>query len=116
MAMALLAVVSTGATADEPQGQGYGLGMKSCAEFAKEYRAQPALTESLFFAWAEGFMSGLNLVATANSLPARRLASIDMGSAEIQIRGYCDAHPLSQYVGAVVTIYNSLPGLPENSN
>lgn len=115
LVMALLASFPSGVTAGEPEGQGYGLGVHSCAEFASAYKAQPAIAENLYFAWAEGFMSGLNLSAAANNRPSRRLASINMESAKIQIRDYCDGHPLSQYAGAVVLIYGGLPALPANS-
>jgi hypothetical protein len=103
------------ASAAELQGQGYGLGMKSCAQFAGDYKAEPTVAEDLYFAWAEGFMSGLNLSATANNLRARHLADIDMESAKLQIRSYCDGHPLAQYVSAVLTIYTGLPDLPTKS-
>jgi hypothetical protein len=111
---ALFVVVPAVASADEPEGQGYGLGLKSCAQFASEYKAQPTIAEGLYFAWAEGFLSGLNLAAVGFNLPARSLASVDVASAKVEIRSYCDAHPLAPYYGAVVTIYNKLPRLPRN--
>ena len=116
MAIALLACASTGAAAVEPEGQGYGVGMHSCAEFADAYKAQPAVAEPVYFLWAEGFLSGMNFMATANHLPARRLASINMESAKVEIRTYCDAHPLAPYYEVVLTIYERLPALPPNSN
>lgn len=113
---AVLIGFSITAHAEEPQGQGYGPGMKSCTQFANDYKANPGIAENLYLAWGEGFMSGLNLSATAANMPSRRLASINVESAKIQIRSYCDSHPLSQYVGAILAIYSALPMLPANSN
>ena len=35
-----------------------GNGAISCSEFARYYRTDAATTEHIFFAWAQGFMSG----------------------------------------------------------
>jgi hypothetical protein len=50
-----------------------GAGMTSCAEFAKEYRQNPESTESIFFSWAQGFMSGTNLAFLALKKPMHDL-------------------------------------------
>jgi hypothetical protein len=54
--------------------------MKSCAEFANDYKAYPKLAENLYIAWAEGFLSGVNFEVTVWGVPARRLASLNMSS------------------------------------
>ena len=113
LTLALLASLSSSATADESEGQAFGIGMDSCAEFVKNYGAQPALVENTYYIWAEGFWSGMNLHATAASQPARRLASIDMRSAKVEIRAYCDRHPLMPYYDALLPIYLKLPTLPK---
>ena len=61
-----------------PEGQGYGLGMHSCSEFARSYAANPSVTEDLYFTWAQGFMSGLNLMLQVNSSRARNLSHSGM--------------------------------------
>jgi hypothetical protein len=96
------------AAAQQPAGVGYGVGMRSCGEFAKLYAANPA-TEDIFFTWAQGFMSGLNLESVTNYQMYRDISGTDMTSHKIQIRGYCDSHPLAQYVGAVLDLYKSFP-------
>jgi hypothetical protein len=110
----LIIGLSSSAFAGEPPGQGYGVGMDSCSTFAAAYKRQPKFSEDLYFAWAEGFLSGLNLEATADYLPARNLASIQADSAKVEIRSYCDRHPREPYFGAVVAIYNSLPVVSKN--
>jgi len=107
-----MVIVATAASADDT-GAAYGLGVHSCGEFAKLYAANPNITENTYFAWAEGFMSGLNASALADNFPHRRIegGNASMQSYLLSIRTYCDAHPLSPYYGAVVNLYNSLPSV-----
>jgi hypothetical protein len=91
------------------QGQGVGLGMRSCEEFSKAYKAQPALTEALYLTWAEGFMSGMNFMAGAVETSPLDLKKIDTESVKTDIKSYCDAFPQAAYYDAVIPIYNKLP-------
>ncbi len=106
----ILAVIgaSTAAFSSE-HANGYGLGIDSCAVFAKKYTANPEVAESVYFTWAQGFMSGLNFVATANGSVYRVITGSDMTTQKADIRSYCEAHPLTQYVGAVIDLYQSFP-------
>ncbi len=96
--------------------QSYGIGTHSCGEFAKSYVANPTVTEDLYFTWAQGSMSGLNLAALGNNFPYRDLNGEDMISHKTYIRTYCDAHPLSANAMAVITLYSSFPQMKANSN
>src|SRR5438309_1041020 len=89
--------------------QGYGLGMRSCGEFAHAYASNPAVAEDIYFTWAQGFMSALNLDAVANRRPYRVINGNDMATHKIEIRSYCDAHPLVAYSSAVFALYSRLP-------
>jgi hypothetical protein len=111
----IVLVVSFGAQAADV-GQGYGVGMKTCAQFAKDYAANPTSTEDLYFLWAEGFMSATNLAFTANTGSYYDLSSGDMASFKLHIRSYCNAHPLTQYAMAVMDLVTSLPPKKANSN
>jgi hypothetical protein len=88
----------------------YGIGVHSCAEFAKSYAADPTVTENIYFAWAEGFVSGLNMSAIASNLPYRipESGNEKMRYYMLYIRSYCDNHPLSPYYGAVTTLYTTI--------
>ena len=108
-ALTLFVCFSVNTSAQQPEGQGYGLGMNSCATFAQDYRAQPALTEGLYWAWSQGFLSGMNLMATVLRQPVRHLAKLNVESAKIEIRTYCSAHPLEEYYSALTQIYGRLP-------
>ena len=103
-------------TAEEPIGQGFGLGMSSCAEFAAQYRESPTIVELGYLGWAEGFMSALNLQATISGLPAKSFSGIDIEALKIELRSYCDKHPLAAYYMAVTDAYLGRPLLPKKSN
>lgn len=112
--LVLIAVMGRPVTAAET-GQGYGLGMHSCAEFARAYAANPTVTEDLYFTWAQGFMSGMNLMAIAMRLPFRNIDGNGMAIHKSRIRSYCDAHPLAPYAAAVSTVYESFPPMRGSS-
>jgi hypothetical protein len=57
-------IAMSGAAVAAGQMNGYGDGMDSCAVFAQEYAANPDAAENVYFTWAQGFMSGLNLEAS----------------------------------------------------
>lgn len=106
----LFSVAPLAARAQEG-GQNYGLGVKSCAQFAKEYAVEPTLAENLYFAWAEGFLSGMNAESEAAHLPYKRIEGGDAAANTYRqaIRSYCDAHPLSSYSDAVISVFEALP-------
>jgi hypothetical protein len=105
----LLAFVLCCGAKAEDAGQGYGVGMKSCAQFVKDYAVNPAGAEELYFLWAEGFMSALNLSFATNTGVYKDFSRGDATSYKLRIRSYCEAHPQKQYVGAVMDLLNSLP-------
>jgi hypothetical protein len=111
-------IAITPCTSNVAEAAGYGLGIKSCGEFAKSYAENPTLAETLYFGWAEGFMSGLNFVNEANKKPLREITggNESMRSYQSYIRNYCDEHPLAPYYGAMVNLYQSLPQTKPNSN
>jgi hypothetical protein len=95
-----------------------GVGAHTCGQFAEGYRNAPQLTESLYFAWAQGFMSGQNMALLANHHLAKNLNAKTTEEQESFIRSHCDRHPLSGYWEAVMTLFVTLPDvrLPQNSN
>ncbi len=92
-----------------------GMGASSCAKFAKMYQGDPENMEIMFFTWAQGFMSGLNLASSAAGGFERELggSTTDQESA---IRIYCSTNPLKTYMDAVVNLYGTLRVLPQKSN
>jgi hypothetical protein len=54
---------------------GTGVGMETCGNFPKLYQQSPQTTENIYFAWAQGFLTGFNSMAIAEN-SGRDLASI----------------------------------------
>ena len=53
-------IATSGAASAAGQGNGYGLGMDSCAVFAQKYGANPDVAESLYFTWAPRVANATN--------------------------------------------------------
>jgi hypothetical protein len=82
-----------------------GAGITSCATFAEQYRGSPQVVELVYFAWAQGFMAGLNAADVNATGRARDLSSMANDEQKGYLRSYCDAHPLSEYMYAVWDLY-----------
>jgi hypothetical protein len=84
-----------------------GIGTTSCAQFAELYRDTPEETETVFYSWAMGVMSGLNVSLReerANLMPHNFGADAQKG----YIRRFCDERPADLYVDAVMELYATL--------
>ncbi len=90
-----------------------GVGARSCAEFAKDYKSEPRSMGLFYFSWAQGFMSGWNIGTAVGSgdksHPVRDLSSRTTEQMERHMRDYCDEHPLRTFLEAVTNLYVSLP-------
>ena len=78
-----------------------GLGISSCAEFANLYKQDPKWAEGMYFAWAQGYLSGWNMAQISAKRPYFDLASLDTRTQQAHLRSYCDQHPLGNYLDAV---------------
>lgn len=89
-----------------------GAGTYTCGEFAKDYSQNPKMVENLFFTWAQGFMTGLNLESSTNGIEGIKVYR-DLGqhieNQKEKVRAYCNDHPLVPYPSAVMDLYSSLP-------
>jgi hypothetical protein len=101
-----------GVAAAQQAGAVSGAGTSSCAEFAKLYRQNPEATESYFFFWAQGFLSGLNLGLLAAKRPLHDLAAWSFNDQKARIRQFCDQRPLLTYNHAVLDLFTALPEIP----
>ena len=94
-----------------------GAGIGTCGQFAQDYQQGGSQAEKIYFAWAQGYMTGYNqqwiisqILERPNGEPAYR--DLDTLSQEKQlasIRTYCNAHPLDKYADAVGHLLISLP-------
>ena len=85
-----------------------GAGALSCGDLARRYRESPGIFEAVYFAWAQGFMSGLNASDVRASGKARDLSSMTTDEQRRRLRIYCDAHPLADSFAAVLDLYKEL--------
>jgi hypothetical protein len=92
-----------------------GPGAFTCGKFANEYLRNPVLTEGVYFTWAQGFMSAMNMVNASEGGDGRKFYHDLEGPFETQkskLRAYCNAHPLSYFVDAEMDLLGSLPVKP----
>ena len=105
LTLSLLTVVFAKAS---ERGQTDGVGASLCAEFTKAYAENPKEAERLYWSWATGMMSGMNMASVAASKVYRDLIA-DQDIMRRATRVFCTAHPLTTYSGAIVDLYVSLP-------
>jgi hypothetical protein len=68
-----------------------------------------------FYAWAQGFMSAINVsVESAKKTPRDLQEKAD--EHERALRAYCAANPLKNYMDGVMSLYDSLPFYRKISN
>jgi hypothetical protein len=83
----------------------WGLGTRSCAKFAADFKADPETWETLYYVWAEGYLTGFNLAQAAHG-QASDLNPFGRNEKwrRESIREYCDQHPLAPYSQAVANL------------
>jgi hypothetical protein len=84
-----------------------GIGVLSCAEFVKQYRANPDI-ESDFFEWAQGFMSGINDALASTAHVIRVLNSISVDRQKQILRAFCASHPTLPYRDGISDLLNEM--------
>lgn len=87
-----------------------GDGTELCANYVKLYALDPTHTESVYFSWAEGYMSARNIdTFVADKWAFRDLSVWSVEEQKRFIRQYCDNHPLAEFSKAVKTLYEQFP-------
>jgi hypothetical protein len=86
-----------------------GVGVMSCGELAKEFAQDPPWTETAYFNWAQGYMTGRNIEVGKRSW--RQLNATSTDQQKKLLRSYCDEHPLKSYIDAVNELYDALPSV-----
>ena len=111
IAALLLVVTTTGSGA-----QVVGLGGRSCAEFAKDYLESSDIAEPLYFTYAQGYMSALNMLFVTLKRPGYNLVVWPSDRQKAHIRKFCSQNPDAEYVFAVQNLLEALPRTSRNSN
>jgi hypothetical protein len=89
-----------------------GVGVRTCAQFAKDYQINPTNAETIYNNWALGLLSGMNAVNDVTGNPRRDLEAMSFEDKKRFMRDYCDAHPLQLYMQGVLELGLSLPLMP----
>ena len=97
------------ADAEEFEEMGYGL--QSCATYGQDYKQNPDEAETVYFAWALGFMSGLNVGVKVMKASPKNLSATTQDAQRRFLREWCAAHPLSNYGDGVVDLLKTLPAV-----
>ena len=101
--------LSSPVTAAE-QYQSMGAGTRSCAVFARTYKDKPNTADMIYFSWAQGYMSGVNLAAGINNKDYRpaNLNAMTVAAQQRFIRDFCERNPLKDFREAVDTLLGNI--------
>ncbi|MFO1100744.1 MAG: hypothetical protein U1E81_21430 [Xanthobacteraceae bacterium] len=88
-----------------------GLGASTCAQFNEEIARRPSV-ERDYFAWAQGFMSGVLLRAPTGQDEKLDLAppSFPLHQQAAFLRLFCSSNKTQSYADAVLALYIRLRG------
>lgn len=111
--VAIVAALATSATAgpEEPAIE-MGIGAQTCASFADHLYREGLHTEDMFFDWAQGYMSGVNLAQLMRGIDSKNLNAVSIEDEKKELRGYCNNHPTAPYSVAVIVLFKTLPDIP----
>ena len=93
-----------------------GTGAFSCGKFLEDKQQFATLLDAEYFAWAQGFLSGLNVKYFLSRESATDLS--DHEALELWIENYCGENPLDSYVTATTKLWRELrimQGLEQDS-
>jgi hypothetical protein len=111
MAGALFACLSCSRTGSAQPVEIAGIGVTRCHDFIQQVGRDPAI-EGDYFAWAQGFMSGVLLRGRPGQDEALKLVPPQLAP-ELQrqfLRDYCKRNPLRYYFHAIAALYKRLGG------
>ena len=113
VAIAFAIAGASAAAAREPTLK-WGLGVRSCAKFAQDFKENPETWEAIYYVWAEGYMTGFNIARSSflgQDIDLNRYDRSEQWRRE-SIREYCATHPLAPYSEAVVNLVAELAKPP----
>jgi hypothetical protein len=84
-----------------------GTGAQSCSTFNERYKADPDATEATWFAWAQGYMSGLN--RSKSRAGFRNLAGVSLERQKRLLRAYCADHREANYRDGISDLFSGMP-------
>jgi hypothetical protein len=88
-----------------------GAGVLLCARFNQQLNAtkvKATATENYYFAWAQGYMSGLNETLEARMGRYRDLNSVSTDNQKQSLRTFCAKNPASMYREGIGALLNTM--------
>ncbi len=82
-----------------------GVGGSSCGKFTNSYKENPAKTKSVYFSWAQGFMSSINLSRKMQNGTPIDFGAMPSATQITWIRGYCQKNPMQTYLRAATELF-----------
>jgi len=86
-----------------------GVGMSSCAEFARDYKRNPDTYMAMYLSWAQGFMSAINFLKRVTNKPPHNLNGLTLTDQQMRLQFYCDQNPLKPFFYAAQDLWDALP-------
>jgi HdeA/HdeB family len=107
--LALAASLPTAAMAfDKPHNDVSGVGAITCGRLTSDYHQQPQKVEEMMMIWAQGFMTGSNVMGPDD----KDLTAMSTDEQTQRLLAYCNEHPSADFVGAARDLYLKLPAMP----
>src|SRR5262245_33230076 len=85
-----------------------GVGNASCGKFMTSYKENPAKTETLYFSWAQGFMSSINFNRKMQNGTPIDFGVMPSAGQTSWIRDYCQKNPMKSYLRAATELFLAL--------
>jgi len=85
-----------------------GIGAASCGKFTTAYKENAAKTEALYFSWAQGFMSSININRKMQNGTPIDFGAMPPAAQLSWIRSYCLKNPMRTYLRATTELFLAL--------
>jgi hypothetical protein len=86
-----------------------GPGSETCKTFTDFHKEAPELSKVMFHAYAQGFMTALNMSRSLNGLAAHTLKGLGQDDQMAHLVYYCGNHPTENFISAINSLYDDLP-------
>jgi hypothetical protein len=101
-----------------PQADAIGIGTTTCSTFRAHSGADLNPTQNFYFAWAQGFMTGRNMVLSDPKVQSsdypRNLNAQNVVDQMYLLYSHCVISPSRTYASIVLDLYKTLPRLEVN--
>jgi len=88
---------------------GMGMGLRTCGQFAQDYRSNPQQAEADYTGWMGGYLTGRNMQRQAFGYPTADLGGMTLEQKMGFMREWCQENPLAQYSLGVQYLFELLP-------